>query len=178
MGFESINQEALKNVKKINVVKKYGNLMRKLKAYRIVIAGLFVLGIDGDDKNVFTNTLNFCNKNGIPLAFFQILRPLPGTPLFDKMKKENRILTYDWGKYTGVVFKPKNMSVKELEDGRFYLSLKFYSLKNIFKNLLNLFKFRFPFYTYLIAVHIYMFTYFSLKREQLFRLFGRTSGRI
>ena len=39
-----------------------------------------------------------------------ILTPYPGTPLFDRMEKDGRILTRDWSKYNqiDVVFNPKN----------------------------------------------------------------------
>ncbi len=173
VGFESVNQESLSNVRKANTVKKYENLIKKLSKYRMIILGLFILGLDEDEKDVFSNTLTFCNKNKIPFAFFQIFRPLPGTPLFDKMQKENRILTYDWGKYDGVVYKPKNMTVKELTDGRLEMNLKFYSLKNMSRNFIDLLKYKFPFYTYLMVVLFFISIYCEWKKEQLSRFFSR-----
>ena len=43
---------------------------------------------------------------------FTINTPFPGTPFYEQMKKENRIIENDWSKYDlhHVVIKPKNMS--------------------------------------------------------------------
>ena len=64
-----------------------------------------------------------------------ILTPFPGTPLFNRLNSENRILTTDWSKYDfeHVVFKPKNMTIEELLNNtrRFYR--KVYSIPNIIK---------------------------------------------
>ena len=58
-------------------------------------------------------------KIGLDSARFAILTPYPGTPLFEKLEKESRIITYDWSKYNrkNVVFKPKNMTINELQNG-------------------------------------------------------------
>jgi radical SAM superfamily enzyme YgiQ (UPF0313 family) len=63
------------------------------------------------------------------------LTPLPGTPLFDKMEREGRILTKDWSKYTQaqVVFEPKNMTPRELYDGTKKVIKEFHRLDKMFK---------------------------------------------
>ncbi|MDR1700335.1 MAG: DUF4070 domain-containing protein, partial [Lachnoclostridium sp.] len=62
----------------------------------------------------------------------------PGTPLFDRMKAEKRILTEDWSKYnsrTDVVFRPKNMTPEELLEGFNYVNHEFYRISNIIRRL-------------------------------------------
>jgi len=176
MGFESVNQKSLKNISKINIVREYGELINKLRKYRIIVWGLFVLGLEDDDKDIFKNTLNFCNKYNIPFAFFQILRPLPGTPIFKKMKKENRILTFDWCSYDKIVFKPKNIKINELKKGILDLHLDFYSLKNTFKNILNLIKMDLDIPHLLIFLAFYIYTYIKYKTLKLSGIFGFYNG--
>ncbi len=56
---------------------------------------------------------------GIDAVNFAILTPYPGTPLFNRLDKEGRILTKDWSQYTRhtVVFQPKGMTKEELGEG-------------------------------------------------------------
>lgn len=173
IGFESVNQDSLNSVRKINIVKKYGQLLDKLRRYKIIVLGLFILGLDSDTKKTFKQTLNFCRLYKIPFAFFQSLRPLPGTPLFERMKKERRIITTDWSKYDKVVLKPKLMSVYELERGNLWLYRKFYSVENIARNLSSLLKFNYSFRYYLIMLWFYAFLYFEWKWKSVMYWLGR-----
>jgi radical SAM superfamily enzyme YgiQ (UPF0313 family) len=101
--------------------------------------GCFVFGSDEDEKTVFKETVDFCLKTGIDLPRFTVYTPFPTTPLFNRLKEERRILTTNWSKYNcqNVVFQPKNMTVKELEDGLEYAWRECYSIKNITRRLLK-----------------------------------------
>ena len=68
----------------------------------------------------------------IDIADFSILTPFQGTPIFNYLKKEKRIITKDWSKYNmhDVVFKPKNMTPEELRDGVKKMYVKYYSFKH------------------------------------------------
>jgi radical SAM superfamily enzyme YgiQ (UPF0313 family) len=174
IGFESVNQETLDRVKAVNNLKKYSALLKKLRRYNILVLCLFVFGFDEDDKTVFDRTLEFCRKNQIPLAFFQILRPLPGTLLFERLKKEKRITTYDWKQYEGVVFKPKKMSKEELERGQLEIYTEFYSLTNILRNLSQLIRRKFSFSEYLFFFGFYFSFYVEWRWKWLkWRVFKR-----
>ena len=71
-----------------------------------------VFGFDNDDESVFESTLNFLIRNGVELAYFNVLTPLPGTALYERYEREGRIFDRDWAKYDGkhVVFHPKRMT--------------------------------------------------------------------
>jgi radical SAM superfamily enzyme YgiQ (UPF0313 family) len=81
--------------------------------------GCFVFGMDHDTPDVFAETARFIVEAKIDLPRFAIVTPFPGTPLFDRLKAEGRILTEDWERYDGqhVVFQPANMSVEQLHQG-------------------------------------------------------------
>jgi len=139
IGFESVSQMSLDGANKsFNKVERYKEIIRRIHSHGISIQAGIVFGFDCDTPNVFDKTLAFLRDNGIAQATFNMLTPYPGTPLFDRLKAEGRILTEDWSKYnsrTDVVFQPKNMSSKELLDGFNYVNHEFYRLGNIFSRL-------------------------------------------
>jgi len=140
-GFESILQKSLDSVNKPeNRVEKYVSWIKNIKKYGMVINGLFIFGFDEDTSDVFEKTIEALNHLEVDAGEFNILTPLPGTPLFNKMEKEGRILTKDWSRYTQteVVFQPKNMSPKELHEGTKKVVKEFFKKRNMLKRTMNL----------------------------------------
>jgi radical SAM superfamily enzyme YgiQ (UPF0313 family) len=136
IGFESISQKTIDNIgKKTNKVKEYATAIKKIHNHGMSIVGSFIFGFDTDTPDVFNKTKETVNDWEIDLADFGLLTPYPGTPLFDKLEKEGRILTKDWAKYTmdNVVFKPKNMSKEGLYNGYKRMGKEFYSTPSIIK---------------------------------------------
>jgi radical SAM superfamily enzyme YgiQ (UPF0313 family) len=136
IGFESVSQKSLDNIKKKhNKVEDYDKGIKKIKNYGMVIAGSFIFGFDDDTPDIFNNTINALNDWEIDMAEFHILTPFPGTVLFKRLKKEDRLLTEEWKKYTyaNVVFKPKNMTIEELFEGTRKVAKNYYSIIKIFK---------------------------------------------
>lgn len=118
VGFESIYQQSIDFINKpTNKVENYASAIKKVHDYGIILIGSFVFGSDYDTLEIFDETDEFVNKYEIDVPDPYVLTPYPGTPLFDKLDKEGRILTRDWAKYNleRVVFQPKNMSPEELE---------------------------------------------------------------
>jgi radical SAM superfamily enzyme YgiQ (UPF0313 family) len=133
VGFESFNQLTLDDIsKRTNIVGDYKKAVDNIHDNDMVVIGCFMFGFDTDGPDVFDETLSMVDDLGIDAADFLVLTPFPGTPLFEKLKKQNRILTFDWGKYNmkNVVFEPKNMSSKELLHGVRSLYKRYYSLNN------------------------------------------------
>lgn len=119
IGFESLSQKSINSIgKKTNNVEKYAETVEKIHNNGMMVVGFFMFGFDYDSIDIFDITDDFINKSKIDIPQFYILTPYPGTPIFDKFKKEGRILTYDWSKYKHdsnyVVFQPKNMTPEEL----------------------------------------------------------------
>jgi radical SAM superfamily enzyme YgiQ (UPF0313 family) len=117
-GFETFSQESLDGAhKKTNIVEDYIRAVKKIHKYKMSVFGTFVLGFDEDTPDIFNVMRKHIGELGIDAVNFAILTPYPGTPLFNRLEKEKRILTKDWSKYNrkNVVFEPKNMTKKELE---------------------------------------------------------------
>ena len=143
IGFESVSQETLKEAHKSFVkVSKFVDAVKRLHDYGINVEGAFIFGFDSDDKSVFYRTVEFADKMGVDAAQFGILTPFPGTTLWEKLEREGRILIKDWSKYTigKVVFKPKNMTPEELQEGTNWAWDTFYSLRKISKRLIRALK--------------------------------------
>lgn len=138
IGFESLSQQTLKSMgKNFNRVHSYGELIRRIHDHGIGIQGSFIFGNDGDTLNVFDDTLEFTERNRLDAALFSILTPFPGTRLYTKMQAEGRILHRDWTRYdmNHVVFRPRNMSVGQLQEGFDRAYSRLYSWRSIFKRL-------------------------------------------
>lgn len=140
VGIESFSQEGLTSVNKgINNVDEYKKIINLLHHNGISIQAGVIFGFDTDTKDIFRKTLNACNELGIDGVTVSILTPLPRTPIYEQMKREERLASTDWTCYNGktrVAFKPKNMTEDELYDGYVWFRKQFYSGKSILKRML------------------------------------------
>jgi radical SAM superfamily enzyme YgiQ (UPF0313 family) len=134
VGFESVNQEALNHIQKShNTVKNFKKMIRRIHDYGMTIQGGIIFGFDEDTVDTFEMTLNQIKDMDMDVLEINILTPYPGTPLFDRLDREKRIITKDWSKYNqiDVVFQPKNMTPEELKEGAAYVAKEYYSIPNI-----------------------------------------------
>jgi radical SAM superfamily enzyme YgiQ (UPF0313 family) len=139
IGFESLLQENLDNVSKRFVnTKELGNWIKTIQDHHIGIQGSFIFGFDEDDTTIFKKTVEFIQKNNIELPTFSILTPFPGTPLQKRLEREGRILDRDWSHYdmSHVVYKPKKMTVQELQEGYLWAQKYICAPRSILKRLL------------------------------------------
>ncbi|MBR6400277.1 MAG: B12-binding domain-containing radical SAM protein [Firmicutes bacterium] len=138
IGFESIDPASVGGVHKVqNDTRKYEAVVRELHSRGIMINASFVFGLDGDTPDTFKATLDWIVKNKIETVTSHILTPYPGTALYERMKAEGRLLTDDLSLYNtaNVVFKPKNMTEKQLYDGYVRIYRDIYSFKNIIRRM-------------------------------------------
>lgn len=120
MGFESVVRENMQSAgKRANVAADYSDTVRRVHEAGIMINSSFVFGFDGDDPDVFRRTLDFAITEKLETASAHILTPLPGTPLFDRLAAEGRLLHRKWQLYDvcHAVFRPRLMSPAQLEQG-------------------------------------------------------------
>jgi radical SAM superfamily enzyme YgiQ (UPF0313 family) len=139
IGFESLIQENLDNVSKQFVnVKELSDLIKTIQRHQVGIHGSFIFGFDGDDPSIFTKTVEFVQKNNIELPTFSILTPFPGTPLKKRLEEEGRIFDHDWSHYdmSHVVFRPKGMTIQELQKGYLWAQKYTCAPRSILKRLL------------------------------------------
>lgn len=140
VGLETISQKTIDTeIKKGgNKIEKVPKTIEKIEKEGMEIWASFIFGFDNDTPDIFDKTLEKLNEWGIKVAEFNVLTPFPKTPIFKKFVRENRIFSFNWSKYdlNNVVFTPKKMEEKELENGIRKLNRKFLSLDKIIKRTL------------------------------------------
>ena len=164
MGFESVRPEALEaSHKKKNIGKRYAEVVDILHAHGIIVQACFVFGFDTDDLSVFEEAAEYIVNTKFDLPQISIYTPFPGTPVFDRMEEEGRIITRNWSLYNGqnVVFRPKNMTPEQLAQGTDLVRKRVYSWRALsgrmlvkplwVKPLVVMSYFGFRFYQYRIA---------------------------
>jgi radical SAM superfamily enzyme YgiQ (UPF0313 family) len=141
LGLESISQDSLVQAnKRFNRVDEYVEIVERIHSHGIAVQAGIVFGFDYDGPQIFKATLDFMEAARVDNATFNILTPFPGTPLFRRLEREDRILTRDWRKYNGredVVYQPKQMSGAELLAGFRYANERFYSVPSMVKRLVR-----------------------------------------
>ncbi len=109
--------------------------MRILHDHGIQVNGSFVLGFDHDGPDVFERTAEWVERNRLECSTFHILTPYPGTPLFQQLDAQGRLRHRDWRLYdtSHVVFRPKRMTVQQLEEGYAWCYRRLFSHRSIWR---------------------------------------------
>jgi len=136
VGFESLqNDNIVASHKKSPRTEEYAARVELLHRYGIQVNGSFVLGFDHDRPDVFETTVRWIEEQRLECATFHILTPYPGTPLFDEMERDGRLLHKQWSLYdtAHVVFKPKHMTPQQLAEGYAWCYQRLFSHKSIWR---------------------------------------------
>ncbi|MEW6675548.1 MAG: radical SAM protein [Nitrospirota bacterium] len=139
VGFESINPQTLSLYNKHQKVDDIIDCIKTLKNASLNIHGMFVFGGDTDDIETIRSTQKFAKRLDINSIQFMMLTPLPGTPVFEELMQQGRIIHTDWAKYDAhhAVFEPRLMTAFELHTETLKAMADFYSWGTILKNLLH-----------------------------------------
>jgi radical SAM superfamily enzyme YgiQ (UPF0313 family) len=93
IGIETPSADALKGSKKFQNLR--GNNVEQVRTIQEsglwVLAG-FIVGFDSDDETIFDRQLEFINQTAIAWAMAGVLQAPPTTALFERMKKEGRLI--------------------------------------------------------------------------------------
>jgi len=135
VGLESPRRESLRGVEtranwKARRLDSYAESIARIQARGITVNGCFILGLDGDTPDVFDEVLSFVREAGLYEVQITVLTPFPGTPLYGRLKGENRLLRDEaWELCTlfDVNVVPRGMTVRELEQGFRRLAKTLYS---------------------------------------------------
>lgn len=135
IGLESPSESALNGIEtkqnwKAKQVHIYKEAINTIQSHGISVNGCFILGLDDHDPSVFDQIYNFVNDSGLHEVQITIQTAFPGTPLYRRLKEENRIVEENaWEKCTlfDINFIPKKMSIDSLSQGFKKLGSKLYS---------------------------------------------------
>jgi radical SAM superfamily enzyme YgiQ (UPF0313 family) len=147
VGLESLAQDNLNAWRKtFNRASDYRRAIARLHDAGIAVYAGLVFGMDGDTPDVFRRSLDFLHEARVDALQATLLTPFPGTPLFDEMDRQGRIVTRDWSLYdfAHVVHEPLNMSPETLRLGKDWVQSRFYSRRSVLRRALRAFGYLSP----------------------------------
>jgi radical SAM superfamily enzyme YgiQ (UPF0313 family) len=142
IGLETISQANLNYMRKYFRADSYQQRLRNIKKAGLRIAGFFMFGMDGDTAETSVLLSKYIIKNRIALPMLNILVPTPGTPIFEKLKKDRRLLIKDEqdflrnnvaynSSFNLCFYKPKSMTPKQIEDCFYDLQKRLFTYTQI-----------------------------------------------
>ncbi|MCD6216882.1 B12-binding domain-containing radical SAM protein [bacterium] len=66
--------------------------IKRMQHFGLQVQGGFIVGFDNDTESIFQRQIDFIQKSGIVTAMVGLLQAPPGTKLYDRLKRENRII--------------------------------------------------------------------------------------
>jgi radical SAM superfamily enzyme YgiQ (UPF0313 family) len=140
IGFETLNPENLRQMRKsFNTMKGgYEKALENLRRHGIRLYVTFILGYDADNGDTFRETLAFAERHRFYIVAFNHLTPFPGTPLYERLQEEKRLLYDKWWldpeyRYGMVPFAPRGMTAEQVKQRCIEARQSFYGIPSIFR---------------------------------------------
>lgn len=95
IGFETLDPRNLRSSGKpnrIHIASEYDEQINALKSYRMQTWAAFTLGYDYDTPDSLFSILEFSLRHKFTFAAYNVLMPYPGTPFYERLKNEERLL--------------------------------------------------------------------------------------
>jgi radical SAM superfamily enzyme YgiQ (UPF0313 family) len=102
--------------------------VKRLQRAGLQVQGGFIVGFDSDTPDIFQRQIDFIQKSGIVTAMVGLLHALPGTRLYERLKRENRLASDSAGDNvsadTNII---PVMSLDDLQEGYRFILRTIYS---------------------------------------------------
>ena len=131
VGIETPDEDSLKECSKFqNKNRDLLQSVRKIQDRGLIVMGGFIVGFDSDKPSIFQRQIDFIQHSGIISAMVGLLNAPPKTKLYQRLLKENRIISNFTGNNTdlSINFIPK-MNFDDLKHGYQSLIKGIYSSK-------------------------------------------------
>ncbi len=119
LGVESGSQQILNRISKNISLEDIRNKFKAARKVGLETWAFFMIGLPGEDKDTITDTINFAIELDPDIAKFHILKPFPGTKVFDELHKDGLItdMNYDnYGIHTSPVHRLPTLSESDLSE--------------------------------------------------------------
>ncbi len=142
IGIETPNVESLKETRKLQNV--HVNLVEQLKTvynHGLGVYGGLIVGFDNDKPEIFEQQFEFVMETSMPYVTYGLLNAPDQTPLYDRLKKDNRLVEDHSRIIAGnpyesnIIF--KNITQEEAELGSIWLMNNLYDANNFGERLSN-----------------------------------------
>ena len=142
IGIESPNEDSLAECNKLqNRNRDLAASVKRIQNRGFEVQGGFILGFDSDPISIFGSQINFIQKTGIVTAMVGLLNAPRGTRLYQRLKKENRLLKDTSGDNTdfSINFIPK-MKHETLISGYKHVLDTIYSPRHYYERVVTFLK--------------------------------------
>ena len=93
IGIETPDEDGLAECsKKQNLNRDLVEDVKRLQRAGLQVRGGFIVGFDSDTPSIFQRQIDFIQKSGIVTAMVGLLQAPPGTRLYERLKREGRLL--------------------------------------------------------------------------------------
>jgi radical SAM superfamily enzyme YgiQ (UPF0313 family) len=93
IGIETPSAESLKETKKFQNLRRDAlDCIHFIQSKGLWVMGGFIVGFDSDQADIFDRQIEFIERAAIPWAMAGVLQAPPTTPLYERMKKEGRLI--------------------------------------------------------------------------------------
>lgn len=86
VGFESGDQQILKNIKKGATIERARQFVKDCKKIGLAVHGDFILGLPGETKETIRKTIDFAKELNVETIQVSVAHAYPGTELYDYAK--------------------------------------------------------------------------------------------
>jgi radical SAM superfamily enzyme YgiQ (UPF0313 family) len=132
VGIETPDENCLRECnKKQNTGRDLVADVKKIQRAGLQVQGGFIVGFDSDTPSIFRRQIEFIQKSGIATAMVGMLQAWPGTRLFERLRRENRIAGFGSGdNVDGSTNIVPRMPPKTLQEGYQRILKHIYSPEN------------------------------------------------
>ncbi|MGA9324169.1 MAG: B12-binding domain-containing radical SAM protein [Xanthobacteraceae bacterium] len=105
VGIETPEVDALKHMRKEqNATLPMLEAIDTLNKYGLEVTSGIILGLDTDSADTEDRLKAFIDASNVPILTINLLQALPKTPLWDRLKRDGRVVADDTGLESNVVF--------------------------------------------------------------------------
>jgi radical SAM superfamily enzyme YgiQ (UPF0313 family) len=105
VGIETPEVDALKHMRKEqNATLPMLEAIDTLNKYGLEVTSGIILGLDTDSADTEERLKAFIDASNVPILTINLLQALPKTPLWDRLKRDGRVVADDTGLESNVVF--------------------------------------------------------------------------
>ena len=110
--------------------------MKTIQHAGMEVMGGFIVGFDHDRHDIFKRQFEFIQRSGVVTAMVGLLTALPATRLYQRLKREGRIVAESDGNNTALNFTPK-LNREFLLSGYRDLMVKLYEPRTYYRRIRN-----------------------------------------
>ncbi|MCX6935537.1 MAG: B12-binding domain-containing radical SAM protein [Verrucomicrobia bacterium] len=134
VGIETPSAAALEECRKVqNTGRDLVGAVWKLQQTGLEVMGGFIVGFDSDTRDIFKDQFEFIQRSGVVTAMVGLLTALPQTRLYQRLKRESRLISESSGNNTMATlnFRPR-LNREYLERGYRELMRRLYEPRHYY----------------------------------------------